>query len=71
MDDRYKYGDPAKRPFTKFAAAVVHGGNALGAGRCPTCKSEITPFRDELSKKEFSISGMCQSCQDSVFGDKE
>lgn len=25
-------------------------------------------FRDELSAKEYYISGMCQSCQDSVFG---
>jgi hypothetical protein len=25
-------------------------------------------FRDELSKKEFGISGFCQSCQDDIFG---
>lgn len=25
-------------------------------------------FRDELSAKEYYISGMCQACQDSVFG---
>jgi hypothetical protein len=25
-------------------------------------------FTDELSRKEFTISGMCQTCQDSVFG---
>jgi hypothetical protein len=25
-------------------------------------------FKDELSKKEFTISGICQSCQDKVFG---
>lgn len=25
-------------------------------------------FRDELSAKEYYISGMCQDCQDSVFG---
>lgn len=24
-------------------------------------------FRDELSRKEFDISGMCQRCQDEVF----
>ena len=24
-------------------------------------------FRDELSLKEFEISGLCQECQDSVF----
>lgn len=24
-------------------------------------------FRDELSRKEYSISGLCQKCQDEVF----
>ena len=38
--------------------------------KCPTCKEKIKEedFRDKLSKKEFSISGMCQKCQDKVFG---
>ena len=35
---------------------------------CPLCSSEITEFRDELSRKEFYISGMCQKCQDETFG---
>lgn len=37
---------------------------------CPFCKKEvkIEDFKDELSKKEYSISGLCQSCQDSFFG---
>jgi hypothetical protein len=37
------------------------------AGKCPTCGNNIGAFRDALSQKEFSISGMCQQCQDSVF----
>jgi hypothetical protein len=28
----------------------------------------FTPFRDSLSNKEYTISGMCQACQDQVFG---
>ena len=35
---------------------------------CPTCGKEVGEFRDDLSRKEFTISGMCQSCQDSMFG---
>lgn len=35
---------------------------------CTLCKRPATDFRDELSKKEFEISGMCQDCQDEVFG---
>ena len=39
-------------------------------GNCPTCgkKVEEKDFRDKLSKVEFRISGMCQNCQDKVFG---
>lgn len=35
---------------------------------CVACHKEATRFRDELSRKEFCISGLCQSCQDEVFG---
>jgi len=36
---------------------------------CPTCSKEIKEedFKDRLSKKEYSISGMCQVCQDKTF----
>ncbi len=39
-------------------------------GWCPTCGAIIKEenFRNDLSKKEYSISGMCQKCQDQVFG---
>jgi len=37
-------------------------------GRCKTCDSAIHGFRDELSEREYLISGMCQDCQDEVFG---
>lgn len=69
MVDKFKYGDPRQRSFTQFAAKALGGRahNALNAGVCPMCQSEITDFRDELSAKEFSISGMCQACQDQIF----
>jgi hypothetical protein len=34
---------------------------------CPTCGGTISKFRDELSEREYRISGMCQKCQDEVF----
>ena len=39
------------------------------AGRCPSCKLSplASEFRDELSWREFGISGLCQKCQDVVF----
>lgn len=35
---------------------------------CPFCKKPAETFRDEISKREFSISGLCQDCQDKTFG---
>lgn len=34
---------------------------------CTTCLGEVVDFKDDLSEKEYTISGICQSCQDSVF----
>lgn len=31
-------------------------------------KPHVMEFKDELSKKEYAISGLCQSCQDDTFG---
>ena len=38
-------------------------------GKCPLCCLTIdeADFKDELSKKEFKLSGMCASCQDKFF----
>jgi hypothetical protein len=38
-------------------------------GFCPLCGKPICmeDFKDELSKKEFTISGTCQECQNGVF----
>jgi hypothetical protein len=35
---------------------------------CTFCGKEAKVFRDALSKKEYQISGFCQTCQDKVFG---
>lgn len=40
-------------------------------GKCVFCHKEINPetdFKDELSKKEYGISGICQEYQDETFG---
>ncbi|HPI82690.1 MAG TPA: hypothetical protein PK122_05680 [Candidatus Paceibacterota bacterium] len=39
-------------------------------GLCPFCGSPILmeDFRNELSRREAQISGMCQKCQDDFFG---
>lgn len=40
----------------------------IKANRCPFCGGTLGPFRDELSQREASISGLCQKCQDETFG---
>lgn len=32
------------------------------------CGKSVGKFRDDLSRKEYTISGLCQTCQDFVFG---
>ena len=47
----------------------------ISEGICVTCDEAhglvATSFRDDISRKEYSISGMCQSCQDEVFASDE
>ena len=43
-------------------------------GTCGTWDAQgiiATSFRDDVSRKEDQSSGMCQSCQDEVFGGEE
>jgi hypothetical protein len=49
-------------------------GRSRSGDQCVTCGStKIAPsdFEDDLSRKEFGISHMCQECQNSVFGGQE
>lgn len=43
---------------------------AVERKECPICgiKIDMVAFRDELSVKEYEISGICQKCQDEIFG---
>ena len=40
---------------------------AMDNQMCVVCGGDANHFADELSRKEYGISGMCQSCQDGVF----
>ena len=61
---------------TKFLDTMT--GEVFGRSReesikndiCVPCGAKAPPesFRDDLSRKEYTISGLCQACQDSVFG---
>lgn len=52
--------------------ASINGGvdrrTMIDADLCTDCGGPATDFKDELSKREYSISGFCQKCQDAIFG---
>lgn len=35
------------------------------------CGGPATEFEDDISRKEFTISGLCQQCQNVVFGSSD
>ena len=41
---------------------------AIENKQCPMCREPIGGFRNEISEREYTISGLCQSCQDEMFG---
>jgi hypothetical protein len=48
---------------------------SIAAGNCVKppfgCDQPVREFTDDLSRREYAISGLCQSCQDTVFGGEE
>lgn len=48
--------------FDKEVDAVEHGF-------CPLCNKPVSlnDFKNELFKKEYGISGLCQKCQNKIF----
>ena len=40
---------------------------AMDNQMCVMCGNDANHFTDELSRREYGISCMCQSCQDGVF----
>ena len=63
-----------KSPVIEALLSSLTGVSRVGAvqeASCVTCGGEARVFRDDLSRKEYTISAMCQDCQDKVFGCEE
>ena len=43
---------------------------AVEQKKCQLCAKDIKmeEFKDKISKVEYKISGICQKCQDNIFG---
>ena len=52
-----------------FLEAMFGRTTKIEADECTTCDAtEVSAhLKDPLSRKEYTISGMCQSCQDKTF----
>jgi len=65
--------EPSKKSpeMAKFLEDVFGRTTAIMSNKCiqpPVgCGKEIKSFRDDLSRYEYTISGLCQECQDTVF----
>jgi len=68
--------EPTKKSpsIDEFLNAISGGDRVknISHNKCVLCSKDATSqFKDTLSAKEFTISGMCQECQDKVFSDYE
>ena len=60
--------------FEQFISDVfgIERAEAIEEEKCVAipigCGKAISDFRDSLSIEEYRISGLCQECQDRVFG---
>lgn len=60
-----KKSQPIESPLTSLTG--ISRQDAPTQRICTCCRKPVTPFRNRLSAKEYSISGMCQTCQDDIF----
>ena len=44
---------------------------SIKADVCTWCGKPATEFKDALSRREYTISGFCQACQDKTFDSEE
>lgn len=56
-----------QQPFRPADLFFPNRRQQMANGICPVCKGEAKVFKDDLSRKEVKISGMCQKCQDKTF----
>ena len=42
--------------------------DALRGKGCVLCGGDTSEFRNEISKRDFGITGCCQVCQDDMYG---
>ena len=67
-----EYTPTEKSSVVESAISGIFGKNRRSyilAGKCIITGEDAGPFRDELSEKEYQISGRGQKAQDQIFGE--
>jgi len=68
MDKKEKYQPaPKSKEISQFFDDTLDRTEKIKSSVCVTCNGTIVKFRNEISKKEYTLSGMCQVCQDDFF----
>ena len=60
---------PKSPQMEQFLENLMGRTTAIQGDICAVCRKPAENFRDELSRKEYTLSGMCDSCQSEVFVD--
>jgi len=69
MEPTQKHGD-IEMQLTKMLGGKDRR-SYIRAGKCVMTGQDAGPFRDELSKREYMISGLGQEAQDMIFKDED
>lgn len=57
------------RPVDVFNMYGKNRLEVIANKQCMTCETPNLQFLDLISKKEYHITGLCQTCQDETFND--
>ena len=70
MNEPEQHEPTPKAPaIDEFITAVlgVSRREVINRNKCVACRYPDLYFRDEVSKKEYRICGLCQRCQDRIY----
>ncbi len=66
-DDKLRIKKGVKKLFDAIRLTSEKDAKRIAKQMCTVCDGRADKFEDALSRKEYSISGMCQTCQNIVF----
>ena len=70
FDDNYQ-NNQVSNPSTKLQELRREIKKKTQLRNCTWCKTQVKKFKDQISVKEYFISGLCQDCQDKTFVEVE